>query len=94
MGKDHPQPTTPIPSDVGMPLNSHPAVLNGFIDLVREEHLRRQPLTAEDIQAEAERILRELRAPDMPEQPPRDPLHGPHFPGVSESVPGAKTMIG
>ena len=52
-------------------VNSHPAVLNGFIDLVREEHLRRQPLTAEDIQAEAERILRELRAPDVPNSPHR-----------------------
>lgn len=58
----------------GYALNSHPAVLNGFIDLVREEHLRRQPLTAEDIQAEAERILRELRAPDMPNSP-----HGTHY---------------
>ena len=66
--------TTPIPSGVGVPLNSHPAVLNGFIDLVREEHLRRQPLTVEDIQAEAERILRELRAPDMPNSP-----HGTHY---------------
>ena len=55
-------------------VNSHPAVLNGFVDLVREEHLRRQPLTAEDIQAEAERILRELRAPDMPNSP-----HGTHY---------------
>ena len=55
-------------------LNSHPAVLNGFIDLVREEHLRRQPLTAEDIQTEAERILRELRAPDVPNSP-----HGTHY---------------
>ncbi len=59
---------------VGYAVNSHPAVLNGFIDLVREEHLRRQPLTAEDIQAEAERILRELRAPDMPNSP-----HGTHY---------------
>ena len=58
----------------GYALNSHPAVLNGFIDLVREEHLRRQPLTVEDIQAEAERILRELRAPDMPNSP-----HGTHY---------------
>ena len=58
----------------GYALNSHPAVLNGFIDLVREEHLRRQPLTAGDIQAEAERILRELRAPDMPNSP-----HGTHY---------------
>ena len=41
---------------------------------MREEHLRRQPLTAEDIQAEAERILRELRAPDMPTSP-----HGTHY---------------
>ena len=48
--------------------------MNGFIDLVREEHLRRQPLTVEDIQAEAERILRELRAPDMPNSP-----HGTHY---------------
>ena len=59
---------------VGYAVNSHPAVLNGFIDLVREEHLRRQPLTAEDIQAEAERILRELRAPDVPNSP-----HGTHY---------------
>ena len=59
---------------VGYAVNSHPAVLNGFIDLVREEYLRRQPLTAEDIQAEAERILRELRAPDVPNSP-----HGTHY---------------
>ena len=59
---------------VGYAVNSHPGVLNGFIDLVREEHLRRQPLTAQDIQAEAERILRELRAPDMPNSP-----HGTHY---------------
>ena len=58
----------------GYALNSHPAVLDGFIDLVREEHLRRQPLTAQDIQAEAERILRELRAPDEPNSP-----HGTHY---------------
>ena len=59
---------------VGYAVNSHPAVLNGFIDLVREEHLHRQPLTAEDIQTEAERILRELRAPDVPNSP-----HGTHY---------------
>ena len=58
----------------GYALNSHPAVLDGFIDLVREEHLRRQPLTVGDIQAEAERILRELRAPDEPNSP-----HGTHY---------------
>ena len=58
----------------GYALNSHPAVLDGFIDLVREEHLRRQPLTVGDIQAEAERILRELRAPDVPNSP-----HGTHY---------------
>ena len=58
----------------GYALNSHPAVLDGFIDLVREEQLRRQPLTVEDIQAEAERILRELRAPDEPNSP-----HGTHY---------------
>ena len=58
----------------GYTVNSHPAVLNGFIDLVREEHLRRQPLTAEDIQAEAERIMRELYAPDVSNSP-----HGTHY---------------
>ena len=58
----------------GYTVNSHPAVLNGFIDLVREEHLRRQPLTAEDIQAEAERIMRELCAPDVSNSP-----HGTHY---------------
>ena len=58
----------------GYAVNSHPAVLNGFIELVHEEHLRRQPLTAEDIQTEAERILRKLRAPDMPNS-----LHGTHY---------------
>ena len=73
MGQDYPN----YNSDTvrcGYALNSHPAVLNGFIDLVREEHLRRQPLTAEDIQAEAERILWELRAPDVPNSP-----HGTHY---------------
>ena len=45
----------------------------GFIDLVRMEQMR-QPLTAADIQAEAERILRELRAPDVPNSP-----HGTHY---------------
>lgn len=59
---------------VGYAVNSHPAVLNGFIDLVREEHPHRQPLTAEDIQTEAERILLELRAPDVSNSP-----HGTHY---------------
>ena len=57
----------------GYVVNSHPAVLDGFIDLVRMEQMR-QPLTAADIQAEAERILRELRAPDTPNSP-----HGTHY---------------
>ena len=52
----------------GYVVNSHPAVLDGFINLVRMEQMR-QPLTAADIQAEAERILRELRAPDVPNSP-------------------------
>ena len=60
---------------------------------MREEHLRRQPLTAQDIQAEAERILRELRAPDMPNSP-----HGTHYmvrisPEFLNRA-GAKTMTG
>ena len=57
----------------GYAVNSYPAVLDGFIDLVRMEQMR-QPLTAADIQAEAERILRELRAPDVPNSP-----HGTHY---------------
>ena len=63
----------------GYAVNSHPAVLNGFIDLVREEHLRRQPLTAEDIRAEADGFCGE-RAHRMCRTAPRDPLHGSHFP--------------
>ena len=57
----------------GYVVNSHPAVLDGFINLVRMEQMR-QPLTTADIQAEAERILRELRAPDVPNSP-----HGTHY---------------
>ena len=55
-------------------LECHPAVLDGFIDLVREEQQRRQTLTTEDIQAEAGRILQELRTPEAPNSP-----NGTHF---------------
>ena len=64
---------------VGYAVNSHPAVLNGFIDLVREEHLRRQPLTAEDIQAEAERICGSC-AHRMCRTAPTEPITWPAFP--------------
>ena len=71
---------------VGYAVNSHPAVLNGFIDLVREEHLRRQPLTAERGHPGRGRTdFAGAARTGYAEQPPRDPLHGPHFPGVSES---------
>ena len=59
---------------IGYAVSSHPAALHGFIDLVREEQQRCQTLTAEDIQAEAGRILQELRAPEMPNSP-----NGTHF---------------
>ena len=58
----------------GYALTSHPAVLNGFIDMVRREQQRCQPLTQEDIQAEAARIMEELRTPDVPNSP-----NGTHF---------------
>ena len=58
----------------GYSLNSHPAVLNGFIDSVRQEHQRHQPLNQEDIQAEAERIMEKLRGLEVPNSP-----NGTHY---------------
>ena len=42
----------------GYALNSHPWLVELFFDPVREEHLRLQPLTPEEIQAEAARLCR------------------------------------
>lgn len=50
-------------------LSCHPALIDGFIDLVREEDPQFVPVTTKEIFEEAKRILRELRALDKPNGP-------------------------
>lgn len=47
---------------------------DAFLSQARQDYLRLQPLTPEEIQAEAARLLQELRAPDTPNSP-----HGTHY---------------
>ena len=49
----------------GYALNSHPAVLDGFIDLVREEQLRRQPRSS----------VREHLKQEPKQAAPKAPVH-------------------
>ena len=49
----------------GYALNSHPAVLDGFIDMVREEHLRRQPRSS----------VREHLKQEPKQAAPKAPVH-------------------
>lgn len=53
---------------------SHPGLTNLFVDQVRREQLLRTPLTDEEIQREAERLLSALQAPKEPNSP-----NGTHF---------------
>ena len=53
---------------------SHPGLLNLFVNQARREYLLSQPLTKEDIQAEAARILGKLQAEREPNSP-----NGTHF---------------
>lgn len=50
-------------------LSCHPALIDGFIDLVREEDPQFVPVTTKEIFEEAKRILRELRALVKPNGP-------------------------
>ena len=50
-------------------VDSHPGLTDLFLTLAKREYLLTQPLTPEDIQAEAGRLLRELRAQDAPNSP-------------------------
>ena len=63
-------------------VDSHPGLVDLFLTQVRQDYLRLQPLTPEEIHAEAARLLQELRA-RIPPQQPRHPLHGPRFAGLS-----------
>ena len=55
-------------------VDSHPGLVDLFLTQVRQDYLRLQPLTPEEIHAEAARLLQELRAPDAPNSP-----HGTHY---------------
>ena len=55
-------------------VDSHPGLVDLFLTQVRQDYLRLQPLTPEEIRAEAARLLQELRAPDTPNSP-----HGTHY---------------
>ena len=55
-------------------VDSHPGLTDLFLTLAKREYLLTQPLTPEDIQAEAGRLLRELQAQDAPNSP-----NGTHY---------------
>ena len=54
-------------------VNSDTGMVDLFLTQARQDYLRLQPLTPEEIQAEAARLLQELRASDTPNSP-----HGTH----------------
>ena len=54
-------------------VDSHSGLVDLFLSQARQDYLRLQPLTPEEIRAEAARLLQELRAPDTPNSP-----HGTH----------------
>ena len=55
-------------------VNSDTGLVDLFLTQARQDYLRLQPLTPEEIRAEAARLLQELRAPDTPNSP-----HGTHY---------------
>lgn len=55
-------------------VDSHPGLVDLFLSQARQDYLRLQPLTPEEIHTEAARLLQELRAPDTPNSP-----HGTHY---------------
>ena len=55
-------------------VNSDTGLVDLFLSQARQDYLRLQPLTPEEIRTEAARLLQELRAPDTPNSP-----HGTHY---------------
>ena len=55
-------------------VDSHSGLVDLFLSQARQDYLRLQPLTPEEIRTEAARLLQELRAPDTPNSP-----HGTHY---------------
>ena len=55
-------------------VDSHPGLVDLFLSQTRQDYLRLQPLTPEEIHAEAARLLQELRVPEHPNRP-----HGTHY---------------
>lgn len=69
--------TIPLPPDQVMDaccVNSHPGLVDLFVDEVRHRHLLTLPLTEADIKAEAARILSGFRNTEKPNSP-----SGTHF---------------
>lgn len=76
--------TIPVPSDKDawgddrtvqyIVSQSHPGLVDLFIDRARKDFLLTQPLTAEEIKAEAARLLEKLKQPQEPNSP-----SGTHF---------------
>lgn len=55
-------------------VDSYSGLVDLFLSQARQDYLRLQPLTPEEIRAEAARLLQELRAPEAPNSP-----HGTHY---------------
>ena len=55
-------------------VQTHPAILNGFIDMARHEYLLSLPLSLKEISSEAQRIMDGLQAVTEPNSP-----HKTHF---------------
>ena len=66
---------------------SHPGIIDLFVDMVRHEYLLTQPLTKDDIRAEAARILSAFQAARGPNSP-----SGTHF-MVQEGRKGVYALI-
>ena len=80
-------------------VDSHPGLTDLFLTLAKREYLLTQPLTPEDIQAEAGRLLRELQAQGAPNRrrvrptAPTAPTTWRSFPRTSCGGPTPKTWI-
>ena len=72
---------------------SHPGIIDLFVDMVRHEYLLTQPLTKDDIRAEAARILSAFQAARVPTAPAA-PTSWSRSPRTSWPVPTVRTRTG
>ena len=64
-------------------VDSHSGLVDLFLSQARQDYLRLQPLTPEEIRAEASPAFAGASCAGYTQQPPRHPLHGPRFAGLS-----------